>query len=221
MIKHSLLAAAVGYLLGCIHPSYYFGKKIKNIDIRDTGSKNSGMSNAIIVLGWKYGLISGIIDIAKGFAAVIWVKLFLTSDPVVLYIAAASAVAGHIFPVFMHFRGGKGLATLFGTGLGINVFLVLYMLAALILAVALTDYMAVGTAATAITFAAYAGIRGGVVPLCLSALMALLIILKHLPNYRRIAAGGAGEVKMTFFIKQKGKKPDDLDDIDDFKNYKY
>jgi glycerol-3-phosphate acyltransferase PlsY len=107
----AVLAAAVGYLLGTI-PSAGVVSWIATrgeIDLRAVGSGNPGAINAIKMLGARWGLVVLVVDIAKGAAAGL-LGLLIAGDPGA-YAAATAAIAGHIFPVWSRFRGGKGVAT--------------------------------------------------------------------------------------------------------------
>ena len=219
-MKKIIVSAILSYLLGCVHLAHYFGKKVKNVDIRTTGSHNSGTANAIMVVGWRYGLMTLVFDVFKGFFAVYAARRFLTGA-LPVYINAFSVIMGHIFPVTMKFHGGKGVATLLGSSLGISTVLFACLLGVLVFVTLLTNYIAIGDAGAACTFASYAYyIHGLSVMFGLACIVMVVMIARHMENYRRIAAGGAGEVPIDFFIKQRGIKPDDLEDIDDFKNYK-
>ena len=104
-----VLAIIVGYLFGCINPAIIISK-IKNVDIKNIGSKNPGASNVFIAVGKVYGVIVGASDILKSFVAG-QIIFFITEGNVgAAAIACAMAVCGHNFPFWMHFNGGKGFA---------------------------------------------------------------------------------------------------------------
>jgi glycerol-3-phosphate acyltransferase PlsY len=107
-----ILALVLGYFLGNISASFIVGKLTKNIDIRKFGSGNAGATNTLRVLGLKAGLLVFFVDILKGVAAVLIGRL-VAGDAGGM-IAGAASVAGHIWPVFLGFKGGKGVATSFG-----------------------------------------------------------------------------------------------------------
>ncbi len=114
------------YLIGSIPTSVWIGKSFFNTDVREHGSRNAGSTNAIRVLGWKAGLTVLIIDIFKGWLAVNLIHLTNyyipeTGDFIEFQLLLGiAAILGHIFPVYVGFRGGKGVATLFGLVLAIN-----------------------------------------------------------------------------------------------------
>ncbi|MFP4287273.1 MAG: glycerol-3-phosphate 1-O-acyltransferase PlsY [Candidatus Izemoplasmataceae bacterium] len=117
-MKYILLVVA--YLIGSIPWSIIIGKTIKGIDIRDYGSGNPGTTNAIRVLGRKLGMLVFVLDVFKGGAVILMIRLGLFDDfslfSPLLY-GLLSAI-GHIFPVFLKFKGGKAVAT----GVGIFLF---------------------------------------------------------------------------------------------------
>jgi acyl phosphate:glycerol-3-phosphate acyltransferase len=125
-ILNAVLAGVLAYLLGSIPSAIWIGKHFHNIDVREHGSGNAGATNVIRVLGWKTGIPVLIIDIAKGWlATMLPVFLHLADKNTALLtnlqiFAGIIAILGHIFPVFAGFRGGKGVATVFGVFLAIQ-----------------------------------------------------------------------------------------------------
>lgn len=101
----------VSYFIGCISPSYIFGK-IYKIDIRKKGSGNAGTTNTLRVLGKKVALAVFLIDFFKGFLLAFFVRRYFTMEYAL--IAGVFVVLGHIYTVFLGFKGGKGVATTFG-----------------------------------------------------------------------------------------------------------
>ena len=126
-----VLALLSAYLLGSIATAVWVGKKFHGIDVREHGSGNAGATNVIRVLGWKTGVPVLLIDVFKGWlAAMLPVFLNLAGQGTALItnlqiLAGVAAVLGHIFPVFAGFRGGKGVATIFGVLLAIHPLLTL------------------------------------------------------------------------------------------------
>lgn len=113
MIK-IILAVLIGYFFGSFPSGYLAVKVIKGTDIREFGSGNVGGTNAGRVLGKKWGVTVTIIDMLKGGFAVL-LCLALGFTPTVVAVAAFFSVLGHNYPVWLDFRGGKGVATTFGT----------------------------------------------------------------------------------------------------------
>src|SRR5512133_807052 len=130
-IPVAVLAGALAYLLGSIPSAVWIGKSFHHIDVREHGSGNAGTTNVIRVLGWKTGIPVLIIDIIKGWVAAMLPVFFNLAEHgsallVNLQILTGIiAIAGHIFPVFAGFRGGKGVATIFGVLLAVKLLLTL------------------------------------------------------------------------------------------------
>lgn len=125
MIKY-ILCALLGYFAGCFSPSYLLSRR-RGFDIRTFGSGNAGATNMMLAAGLKPGLIVMALDVSKAFAVTLPLRLLL--PPLCAALAGLFCVLGHIFPVFLRFRGGKGTACLCGTVLGLTPELVLPLLA--------------------------------------------------------------------------------------------
>ena len=104
-----LISAALGYLLGCSNMALYLAK-LKGVDIRAGGTGNPGASNAMVLMGWWAGVITAFHDIGKSALAVVIARLLFPDSAYAGLTAGFFAVVGHMFPVFMRFRGGNGLA---------------------------------------------------------------------------------------------------------------
>ena len=150
MVIKCILAAVIGYLLGNI-PSGVLIARIYGIgDIRKHGSGNTGTTNVLRTLGWLPSVLTLVGDCLKGYIACLIGKA-LGGDPGML-IAGIGAILGHDFPVFMGFKGGKGIATSLGLIIAINPWLALALLAVQIIAVALTRYMSIASLITTVAF---------------------------------------------------------------------
>jgi glycerol-3-phosphate acyltransferase PlsY len=101
------------YLLGSLPTSYLFGRFTRKRDIRTLGDENAGAANAYRELGVRTGIIVGVIDAAKGTAVILIAQAVNMSQMVVLF-AGAAAVVGHNWPIFLGFRGGRGVSTTLG-----------------------------------------------------------------------------------------------------------
>jgi len=139
-----LLAIIIGYLLGNINASYILGRLFKGIDIREKGTANAGSSNAVIVMGWKYGLATFLIDALKA-AVAMWIVKYITNSNIDLAVlAGVMAMVGHIYPVFMKFKGGKGIASILGIILGLNVFIAIVLYLTIALGTIITNHLIFG-----------------------------------------------------------------------------
>ncbi|HGJ64617.1 TPA: glycerol-3-phosphate acyltransferase, partial [bacterium] len=115
----SIIALILSYILGAIPFAYIIVKGIKGIDIRNQGSGNVGFTNALRLIGWGPGLLVLIADMAKGAIAVLFISRLglIQQNALSVYmpvICGFSAIIGHIWTVFLKFRGGKGVATSLG-----------------------------------------------------------------------------------------------------------
>lgn len=195
----SPIVAVAAYLLGSIPTGYLLVRFFRHQDIRSVGSGNIGATNVLRTGGKALGAATFLLDILKGCAAV-WLgewaaaHVLLGADPRnIEALAALSAVLGHMFPVWLRFRGGKGVATGFG------VFLVAAPLAALAaiavfgIILALTRYVSLASILAAASFPVFAWllVEGDRPPFysAVQIAVALLIILKHHQNVRRLLAG--------------------------------
>ena len=184
-----LLVILVAYILGSSSMSYYVAK-MKGVDIQNKGSKNLGASNAMITLGWKYGILVGIHDIAKSAIAVILAQLLFPSLPYIGAVAGVASVLGHIFPFYLKFKGGKGFASYLGMTIALNWKLALVILLLIVLVTLITDYIVVGTTLTITIVPAFLGFssRSWILPLILL-IATFVIVYKHRMNYVRICKG--------------------------------
>ncbi len=185
------LYIVIAYLLGSISPSIIIGR-IKGIDIRKQGSGNAGTTNTLRVIGKKAAVVVLLVDVAKGALSVFLGSL---AGPVCSYICACAAMAGHIWPVFYGFKGGKGVAAALGCVLMINWKMALLLLAVCIVVTALSKRMSAGsiTAAAGLPIAA-AFMERPFWPYALA--MAAAVIYKHKGNIKRLIKGE--EPKLSF-----------------------
>ena len=195
-----ILCVLSAYLVGCINPSYIIGK-IKGMDIRKKGSGNAGASNAMILMGKSVAAFSALFDIMKA-ATVMWLAPVIFKDVAfIAEIAGVSCAIGHIFPILMRFRGGKGLACLGGIVLAIDWRLLLILLAAEILIVLAVDYICVVPITASVIVPVLYGVfgdlglgwlrraGGGWIAIGVLCLLAVVMLAKHVHNVRRILHG--------------------------------
>jgi acyl phosphate:glycerol-3-phosphate acyltransferase len=194
-VTDAVIAVAVGYLLGSL-PFGYWAGRLRGIDLRLAGSGNTGATNAMRVLGLKVGIPVMVLDIGKGVAAVL-IAQQLSSDEVVAVLAAAAAVAGHMYPLFLNFKGGKGVATGAGAmlalvpGIGVAAF-VLWLTVSLA-----TRYVSIGSVVTAIAYPAAAFVTGQPWSVTIFALGAgAWVIWRHRANIARLRAGTENRINL-------------------------
>lgn len=181
-----IIAAMLGYLLGCSNMAYWLSRT-KKVDIRKSGSGNLGASNATVLLGWGAGVIVAVHDIGKAVLAVLLAKLLF---PELEYVGAAAGVAcvlGHIFPFYLKFKGGKGLASFLGAIAALNWKVGLAMAVLLVLITLVTDFISLGTLTVSVAAPVGIWVATGklIVPLILC-VATVVMIFKHLENIRRI-----------------------------------
>ena len=141
-------AIFIGYLFGCFQTSYFISKKFGKNDIREMGSGNAGASNVTSEMGWKFGILAGVSDVLKAFMpAKLIVLIFPYSyqQEELMAIAGVGAVLGHIYPFFMDFRGGKGVACYIGMILAIDWKIGVAAIFFLIVLTILTDYVSIAS----------------------------------------------------------------------------
>lgn len=178
----------LGYLLGCSSMAWYLAK-LANADLRNGGSGNLGASNAVVLLGWKAGVLTALHDIGKAVLAVLIAKWLLPGSDFAGAAAGVACVLGHIFPFWLKFKGGKGFASFWGMTLALNWRLALVLCAAVIVVTVITDYIVCGTLTTVISVPVYIGFTQGF-PLALILCIATAVILwKHRENYPRMLNG--------------------------------
>ena len=183
-----LAAGAAAYLLGSISGSLWLGK-LRGVDIRTQGSGNAGGTNAFRTQGWAFALGTVLIDIGKGAAAVALMR-WAGGDVLLQMLGALLAVAGHVWPVFHGFRGGKGAATLVG-GLALLWPLALAPLLGLWLLVLLsTGYVGLATVLAGVALPLWALLEGrDGAWLGFAVAVAILLAWTHRANLQRLRDG--------------------------------
>jgi glycerol-3-phosphate acyltransferase PlsY len=184
-------ALVASYLLGAVPTSYLVGRAVRGIDLREHGSKNLGATNLYRTLGAKFALPVLLFDIAKGAVPVLVFGPWASPSRLFALACGLVAVVGHVFSVFVSFKGGKGVATAAGVVLGMSPAAVGVCLVVFVALVAATRYVSVGSigAALVLPFAVWLLDPGsrGFVPVF--AVLAAAIIWFHRANIARLRAG--------------------------------
>lgn len=200
-----LLMCVIGYFLGCLNLAHVLAK-IKGVDLASGGSRNPGASNATILMGWKAGVLVGAHDIGKAVVAVILARLLFPEKEGIEAAAGAACVLGHIYPVFLKFKGGKGFASYIGMILALNWKFALIVLAVVILITVVLDYLVIGTTFTVISLPVYLWIASaGWIAIVAASVATLVIIYKHKVNYIRIFKGTEIGLRATLKGKHRVK----------------
>ncbi|HUG89546.1 MAG TPA: glycerol-3-phosphate 1-O-acyltransferase PlsY [Planctomycetaceae bacterium] len=197
-----LIAAALAYLIGSLPFGYLTARWVAGIDIRREGSGNIGATNIARVLGAKWGAGVLVLDCLKGLLPVLFLPpLLLPADGSgighVRVAAAVAAVVGHMFPLWLGFRGGKGVATSLGVALVVSPWGTLAAVGAFVACVAATRIVSLGSITAAVVFAGFQMWRLSPQPFgaeswsvaALSLLVPVLILARHRSNVVRIVQG--------------------------------
>lgn len=183
-----IFAVALGYLVGSVPFAFLLARR-RGVDLRHAGSGNVGAANVLRTRGVPAAVAAMCLDAMKGALAVL-VAQRLTTGPATPTAAGLASIVGHIYPVWLGFRGGKGVATAAGV-FGVLVPTALAIAGAVfVLAVSVTRYVSVGSIAGAITLAAAAAASGAPAAVVVgAAASALIIVHRHRANLARLIAG--------------------------------
>lgn len=198
------LAAIFGaYLLGSSNMAFYLSKLAKK-DMRSNGSCNLGASNALVLLGWKAGVLVGIHDIGKAVLSVLLSCWLFPELPYAPLLAGVACVLGHIYPFYLKFKGGKGLASYIGMTIALSWKLALVVLVVLVAVTLISNYIVVGTVCTVVTVPIGMFIlTGSFIIALILCVPTVIILLKHRVNYARIRNGT--EVGLRSAVKGEHK----------------
>jgi glycerol-3-phosphate acyltransferase PlsY len=185
------LALLASYLLGAIPTSYLAGKFFRGIDLRQHGSGNLGATNLYRTLGAKFAVPVALFDMAKGAVPVLVIAPLVSSSRYFAVLCGIMAVLGHVFSVFVRFRGGKGVATASGVMLGLTPWAVLVALAVWLIVLRLSGYVSLGSMVGAIVLPVAAWFLHPLQRdiIWIQVLVALAIIWLHRANIKRLLAG--------------------------------
>jgi len=177
----------IAYLLGSINFSYLVYKKKTGKDIRTVGSKNPGASNIRRFLGWKYYLLVLILDILKGYLAVVIADWFADGDITIVSIAGAAAIIGHSYPFWLGFKGGKSVAVTIGVFIPIGFWAVLIFAAFYFSIIGIFKIVSIASLMGAFLLATATFLFGYPLPVKLLAIFSLLLIVyRHRSNIIRL-----------------------------------
>jgi acyl phosphate:glycerol-3-phosphate acyltransferase len=201
-----LLLLVAAYLIGSVPTAVWVSKSVFDIDIRDYGSGNAGATNTFRVLGRKWGIFVMLVDMLKGVAACclcLLLPFYVENEfyRVNLMVGLGlSAVLGHIFPIWANFKGGKGVATLFGMVLAIQPIVACWVVIIFLLVLLLTKFVSLSSILASIAFPILIlVIFNEPEPLYrnFSIAVALLVILTHQKNIGRLLNGNEQKTSLT------------------------
>ncbi|MFW6232955.1 MAG: glycerol-3-phosphate 1-O-acyltransferase PlsY [Bacteroidota bacterium] len=221
-----LLIAGLSYVAGSLPTAVIVSKKFFGFDIREKGSGNMGSTNAFRVLGWKWGIIVQVVDILKGVFAVVVIASLLGKElsfpnatifedlTLIRILAGVSAVAGHIWSLFVGFKGGKGINTAAGILIGLAPVDVTIALGIFVLAVIFSGYISLGSLAGAFAIPSSMFVRYNVLHVNVPGYdmmiyfalgLFLLVIFTHRKNIKRLLKGKENKFSKLHLIKLKTK----------------
>src|SRR5689334_16745668 len=209
---NEVLLIVVAYLIGSIPTALWVSKIFFNIDIRDYGSGNSGATNTYRVLGSKWGTLVMVVDMMKAIIAVKLAFFLPYAQESDLYLVnmqlglGLAAVLGHIFPIWAEFRGGKGVATLFGMVLGIQPNVALCCVGVFILVLFLTRWVSLSSILASIAFPIFILVifnEPERLYRVFAISVALLVLLTHQKNISRLLKGSESKVAI---LKHRDKR---------------
>lgn len=190
-----ILIILAAYLIGSIPSSVWIGKRFYGIDVREHGSGNAGFTNTVRVLGWRAGLPVFLIDVFKGYLAVSLAHFSASLIPGSLafinfqLLLGAAGVLGHIFPIYVGFKGGKGVATLVGLLLAIQPQVTLICMAIFIVVFLTTRYVSLSSMIAGIAFPIlniFVFHTTAVSLIIFSMIVSILLLLTHQKNIERL-----------------------------------
>ena len=193
-MKELVITIILSYLIGAIPTGFIFCKLIKKIDIRKQGSGNIGATNVFRALGRIWGIVTLLIDIMKGYICVKILPQYcgqaIVSYEAVCVILGVAVIAGHVWTVFLKFKGGKGVATSAGVFLALSWKATLLAIVVFAIVFAISRYVSLGSicSAVALPIGMYLW-KEPKLYLIVSMVISVLVVLKHKPNIRRLVMG--------------------------------
>ncbi len=184
------LALLLAYMAGAL-PASALAARLAGVDLRSRGSRNLGATNVYRVLGWKYAVPVGLLDIAKGAIPVIVLPRFVGENQWIPVSVGVSAILGHVFSIFVRFRGGKGVATAAGVFAALAPVPLLISVAVWLTVVTATGYVSLASMLAALAFPVSLALLPHPNHAVLIAGIALagLILITHRTNIKRLLSG--------------------------------
>lgn len=197
-----LLSAVMGYLVGTVNPAFILAK-LHGFDIREKGSRNAGASNAFLLFGKARGAFCAVFDIAKA-AFIIWLTGHIFAPINTFAVTATACILGHIFPFYMRFKGGKGLACIAGTVLAYDLKVFAVMLAAELVIALLTNYICFVPITASVVFPLlYGHLEQNLIGTLILCAATAVILYKHHENILRIKEGK--EMRLSYLWDREGE----------------
>ncbi|MCQ2540259.1 MAG: glycerol-3-phosphate acyltransferase [Acetatifactor sp.] len=203
IIGKAVICALVAYFIGGINMAFFMAK-LKGFDIRSKGTGNPGASNATIVMGKKAGVICALFDIFKAFTAVKLCGALFPDFPHAVIIAGACCVLGHIFPIYLKFKGGKGLAALGGMAMAYDLKWFLILLLIEVVIILIIDYICLIPTSGSIMFMILVGVQKGILFSLIFLPVVLIVCYRHIENFKKIRYGI--EYRIRFLWKKEAEQ---------------
>ena len=204
MALNIILTILIGYLLGSVSTGVVLSKAFAKTDIRSQGSGNAGTTNMLRILGRKMALFTFLGDMLKGIIAVFIGKALVGGD-LGGVLGVTGAVLGHYYPLYFGFKGGKGIATSFGSLLFVFPVQALLAFSVFLILVALTHYVSVGSIAAAFTLPLLIILTHPEnVPVCvITACIGVSVIWRHRANIKRLLSHSESKLDFNTLKKKK------------------
>jgi len=189
LVVKIFLGTVLGYLVGSIPFGFIFVKLSKNVDLRSYGSGSTGATNVSRVLGKKVAAFVAVLDALKAIGAYA-IVINLTANPLAAFIAALAAIVGHCYPVWLGFKGGKGVSTSFGAAILINTLPAILALFVFVFAVIASKRVSIGSLTAAWTFFGISVFtKVAAMPMIFAIFLAIFLTITHRENIKRIIEG--------------------------------
>jgi len=209
VVINIIICILLGYLFGCFSTGFFIGK-IKKIDIRQYGSKSSGTTNALRTLGPKAGALTLLGDMLKALIVILLVRFVFFSNldyvRLLSLYTGLGVVLGHNYPVWLKFKGGKGIASTAGAMVAFDPLIIPFALPVFLISVAITRYVSVGSLLIAMMFPIWTAIRnpGEVHMLLVAFVYTILAFIKHSANIKRLLNGTENKLGQRVKIDKMG-----------------
>lgn len=191
---YRIVSLLIGYLFGCFQTAFIIGKSKEHIDIREYGSGNSGTTNAIRVMGWKLGLLTFLGDFLKAITAVLVVSYLYDSSLAGLY-AGIGVVMGHNWPIFLKFKGGKGIASTIGMLYGVDWRIGIFVMLIMIIVIGISKYVSLGSILMAVSIPILMYVFVGKVEYVIAgSVLTVFALYRHRSNIKRLMAGNENKL---------------------------
>ena len=190
-----IISAGIGYLLGCLSPAALISK-VKQTNLREHGTGNLGATNTMLTFGLKYGVLVMLFDALKAVFAMTLIRILFPDHPYAALLGGLFAAIGHMFPFYMDFKGGKGLAAFAGTILAYDrgIFVFLFVLCVLLMLI--SNHSAIVPISSSVLFTVLTTLKSrSVCVFIITSLFSFILIHRHRDNIQKILDGEDADVR--------------------------